>query len=285
MKTRSLLFSSCCGCALLCCWCSLLLLLLASSSSSSSSAGALPLLPQGGAAAAAAAKTTTAATSSSLTSSSSSPSATTSARKLLASSSSSHGGRHSRRGTDEANERDEAEERRGRFSVVDTSLPSFNNDNKDGDKNKRSRRSSSRRSRGNPLPSLSLSLSSPTPPPPLPTIDLYVRTYRGDAAWLTWLLRSVEANVEPSAFRQLLVSVARNDSELFGSFLPLFSGKLPIVMLVSDDAPFARATRVMGSVTADGGYHAQVSWELFSSSSFVLDLDLEIGRASCRERV
>ena len=97
-----------------------------------------------------------------------------------------------------------------------------------------------------------------------PVIDIYVRTYRGDVAWLLWLLRSIENNVEESAFRSLLISVPRNDSRLFeASLLPSFRRSLPIVLLASDDAPFERATRAMKSRTESGGYHAQVRESFF----------------------
>ena len=89
-----------------------------------------------------------------------------------------------------------------------------------------------------------------------PTIDVYVRTYSGDAAWLTWLLRSMEENVEEGAFRRLVLSVPRGDAPLFESLLPSF--RLRIVLLVVDDARFERATKAMKSPTENGGYHAQV---------------------------
>ena len=106
-----------------------------------------------------------------------------------------------------------------------------------------------------------------------PTIDIYVRTYGGDAAWLTWLLRSVEENVEPSAFRNLVVSVPRGDAK---PLLPSFC--LPIVLLVVDDGPFERATKSTKGPAESGGYHAQMFDKLsrpplFSDADFFVHVD------------
>lgn len=92
------------------------------------------------------------------------------------------------------------------------------------------------------------------------TIDIYIRTYKGDAPWLMWLFRSIEENIEANAFRRVIVSCNRRDSPLF---LPLVQQRhftFDVLFLITDDAAFEIATKAMNSITSDGGYHAQM-WD------------------------
>ena len=155
------------------------------------------------------------------------------------------------------------DDRRSSFSVVDSATATTTAPTSPRPRPSHHRRSSSRRTA---LPST----AAPT------TGDIYVRTYSGDAAWLTWLLRSIEENVEEGAFRAVIVSVPRGDARRFESLLPLF--RLRIVLLVVDDARFERATKATKSRTDNGGYHAQMFDKLtrpplFSDADYFVHVD------------
>lgn len=88
------------------------------------------------------------------------------------------------------------------------------------------------------------------------TIDLFIRTYTGDAHWLIYLLRSFERFLHPSAYRTLhVVTDDGADAEFVTPIVSLF--------------PALRA-RVVGQTVErwmtshnNGSYHAQVwAWVL-----------------------
>lgn len=155
-------------------------------------------------------------------------------------------------------EQQQEETRRHSFAVVDTATAvPLDDDNNKGEEEEEEEDFSShfrfRRNRGRQRQSHSF-------PPKTATIDIYVRTYKGDAAWLTWLLRSIEDNVEAAAFRRVVLSANRRDAAFFLRLLERRRFGFDVLFLVSDDAAFETATRAMNSVTPDGGYHAQM-WD------------------------
>ena len=92
-------------------------------------------------------------------------------------------------------------------------------------------------------------ITRPAPPPY--TVDLFVRTYIGDGGWLVYLLRSLEKNLAPSAYRTLhLVTDVGADADFV-------EGLLPLVPKLRTRLHAQTVERWMTSRN-NGSYHAQV---------------------------
>lgn len=83
-----------------------------------------------------------------------------------------------------------------------------------------------------------------------PVIDIYVRTRKADGHWLSFLLRSVSAHVDKSAYRNVVITFSANDTDYFASWLPLVD--LPIRMVPVKDV------YIRYSINNGGRYSAMV---------------------------
>lgn len=78
-------------------------------------------------------------------------------------------------------------------------------------------------------------LPAPPPPPPWrvprspPVIDIFIRTWYGDAAWLTLALRTLAAHVSPALYRRVIIAYSAEEDAFFSSYLPHLTS-LPIVL-------------------------------------------------------
>ena len=61
-----------------------------------------------------------------------------------------------------------------------------------------------------------------------PVIDFFLRTWKGDGVWNIFLLRSIEVNVPPSLYRNIIVVYRQEEDAYFRSYLPRIP--LPIVL-------------------------------------------------------
>lgn len=87
-----------------------------------------------------------------------------------------------------------------------------------------------------------------------PVIDFYVRTWKGDGHWLTFMLRSIEAHVPPHVYRNIIITYNKKEHDFFQSYLPLVP--LPLVLIPEDDV-FIRDGKNNGS------YYSQMYSKFF----------------------
>lgn len=87
-----------------------------------------------------------------------------------------------------------------------------------------------------------------------PAIDFYIRTWKGDGHWLTFMLRSIEAHVPSHVYRNIIVTYERKEDAFFRSYLPLVP--LPLVLVPEDDV-YIRAG------PNNGSYYSQMYSKFF----------------------
>ncbi len=110
-----------------------------------------------------------------------------------------------------------------------------------------------------------------------PTIDIFVRTCKKDAVWLTFMLRSMEHNVPADVYRQILVAFDESESDYFEKLLPYFA--LPL-RLIPERTPVIRPEAVFGVQYESVGYLAQMyskfmAWQ-HTDADYVMHLDSDV---------
>ena len=85
-----------------------------------------------------------------------------------------------------------------------------------------------------------------------PTVDFFVRTWRGDGHWLVFLLRSIVRFVPPSMYRQIIICFSHVELAFFTSYLHSFQSVLRLVLapVVDQDTAIAGPN--------NGGYSSQM---------------------------
>lgn len=82
-----------------------------------------------------------------------------------------------------------------------------------------------------------------------PVIDFFLRTWKGDGVWNVFLLRSIEAHVPASLYRDILVVYRKEENAYFESYLPF----IPLsIRLFPEDEIYLRPGM------NGGGYYSQM---------------------------
>ena len=82
-----------------------------------------------------------------------------------------------------------------------------------------------------------------------PVMDFFIRTWRGDGHWLTFLLRSIDRFVPRTVYRHILITFSSSERHYFESYLPHFT--LPIKLRPMDDVFFKTGPN-------NGSYYSQM---------------------------
>lgn len=101
-----------------------------------------------------------------------------------------------------------------------------------------------------------------------PVLDFYVRTWQGDGHWLIFMLRSIEAHVPRSIYRNIIITYNRKEDGFFRSYLPLIP--LPLVLVPEDDIYFRGGPN-------NGSYYSQMYSKFFpwkhSDAEYFIHID------------
>ena len=102
-----------------------------------------------------------------------------------------------------------------------------------------------------------------------PISDIFVRTWIGDGHWIIFMLRSIKKFVDPSAYRQIIITYNEKDETFFKSYLPYFDLPIKLVPL-RDDPGWTRGLN-------NGGYRAQMYAKMnafrFSDADYFVHVD------------
>ena len=114
-------------------------------------------------------------------------------------------------------------------------------------------------------------LQSPVRDSNAPTVDFFVRTWRGDGHWLVFLLRSIDRFVPRTMYRRVIICFSHLELAFFESYLHAFSLSLHLQLAPVVD----QDTNIVGP--NNGGYSSQMVSKFYafnhSDADFFIHMD------------